>query len=116
MSKDFRSAQIIAFGFALALPLCLLAPTAHGHDELSVARGSAMVDRLCVGCHGRDGQSIMTIQGVPVPSFGTIASRPDLTPERLVGFLLTPHRPMPAIPLDLIDIKDIVAYIASLRN
>jgi mono/diheme cytochrome c family protein len=49
------------------------------------------------------------------PSFTVIAKLPDLTPERLVGAIIIPHPPMPGIPLTTSEIRDVVAYIMSLR-
>jgi mono/diheme cytochrome c family protein len=49
-----------------------------------------------------------------VPTFRAIAGR-SWTPERLQAFIATPHRPMPAIPLDMSEIRDVAAYILSLK-
>ncbi len=53
--------------------------------------------------------------GTDVPSFRAIAARPNQTPQRLQGFIMTPHRPMPGIPLTLAEINDVAAYILSLK-
>jgi hypothetical protein len=50
-----------------------------------------------------------------VPSFRALADRPYQTAENLQAFILTPGHPMPAIPLKLAEIRDIVDYIQSLK-
>ena len=54
-------------------------------------------------------------EGTAVPSFRAIAGRPNQTPQRLQSFIMTPHRPMPGIPLSLAEVNDVVAYLLSLR-
>ena len=61
---------------------------------------------------GRPGS---TVQGTAAPSFGAIAGRPNQTSQRLQSFIMTPHRPMPGIPLSLAEVNDVVAYILSLK-
>jgi hypothetical protein len=50
-----------------------------------------------------------------VPSFRVIAARPNQARERLETYIMVPHRPMPAIPLELSEVRDVVAYILSLK-
>jgi hypothetical protein len=51
-----------------------------------------------------------------VPSFPTIASRPGISAEHLAGRIIIPHPAMPGVPLTTAEIRDIVAYILSLRK
>jgi hypothetical protein len=64
-----------------------------------VRKGLALVERLCGTCHfvRRDAPDQQMIAGVP--SFPTIANRPDQTADRVSGRLLAPHPPMPTIAL-----------------
>jgi mono/diheme cytochrome c family protein len=55
------------------------------------------------------------VQGTAVPSFRALANGPYRTPESLQTFIMTPRHPMPAMPLDLAEIKAIVDYIQSLK-
>src|SRR5688500_16425296 len=66
------------------------------------------------GCHATNGSAGSTIQGRNVPTFRAIAGQ-GWSPQRLQAFITTPHRPMPAIPLDMSEIRDVVAYILSLK-
>jgi mono/diheme cytochrome c family protein len=75
--------------------------------------GHELAERLCTNCHAVAPGS--TSGRSDVPSFTTIAKLPGLTPERLVGAIIIPHPPMPGIPLTTSEIRDIVAYIISLR-
>jgi len=50
-----------------------------------------------------------------VPSFASVARKPDFSPERLAFFLLDPHPKMPNFPLSRAEAGDIAAYIGSLR-
>jgi mono/diheme cytochrome c family protein len=101
------------------MTLVSLACLSHGKDaqaQMAVPdapKGQAVAERLCAVCHsitpGSDG-------GRPdVPSFAVIAKRPDLSPERLVGAIILPHPPMPGVSLTREEIRNIVAYIMSLR-
>ena len=80
-----------------------------------VGKGLALAERLCVTCHvvKRDATGPM-IAGVP--SFPTIANRPDQTADRLTGRIMAPHPPMPTIALTAAEIRDLATYILSLRQ
>jgi mono/diheme cytochrome c family protein len=95
--------------------LCALAPAAHGQTPATIARGQEIAERACGGCHAIADRPGSTVQGTAAPSFGAIAGRPNQTPQRLQTFIMTPHRPMPGIPLSLAEVDDVVAYILSLK-
>ena len=50
-----------------------------------------------------------------VPSFAAIAARPDNSAERIAGRIIIPHPAMPGVQLTVAEIRDIVAYIQSLK-
>jgi mono/diheme cytochrome c family protein len=97
--------------WCLALPLGLSwaqsgpGDARHGHE---------LAARLCTNCHVIDRQA-STIRA-DVPSFPTIASRPGTSAEHLAGRIIIPHPAMPGVPLTTAEIRDIVAYILSLRK
>ena len=97
------------------LSLFMWGTAALGQTASAVTRGRETAERSCAGCHAMDGGRGGTIQGTPVPSFRAIAGRPNMTAERLQALVTTPRHPMPAIPLGLGEINDVVAYIRSLR-
>jgi mono/diheme cytochrome c family protein len=96
-----------AFGLALARP--------YAQTPATVARGKEIAERVCAGCHAIDGHQGGTVMGTDVPSFRSLARKPYRTPESLQAYIMTPRHPMPAIPLELNEIRDIVDYIQSLK-
>lgn len=72
------------------------------------ARGRAIVETWCVSCHtpGRVGTATDA-----APSLSEIRQRPDLTPDRLRGWLADPHPPMPNLNLTGQEIEDLIAYL-----
>jgi mono/diheme cytochrome c family protein len=99
----------------VAVVLCALAAGAHAQTRATIAHGQEIAQRLCAGCHAIDGSEGSTIQGTAAPSFRALADRPYQTAESLQAFILTPGHPMPAMPLELAEIRDLVAYIRSLK-
>jgi mono/diheme cytochrome c family protein len=82
------------------------------------ANGQIVARKLCVNCHivepgGAPGQ-----RDVPagVPSFMAIAEKPGQTEDRLTGFMLNPHPPMPQVQLTRRELDDLAAYILSLQG
>jgi mono/diheme cytochrome c family protein len=98
----------------MAALVALLAP-AHAQTQATLARGKEIAERVCAGCHAVNDKQGSTVQGTDVPSFRAIAGRPYKTPESLQAVIMTPRHPMPAIPLELAEIRDVVAYIQSLK-
>ncbi|MGE3743778.1 MAG: c-type cytochrome [Geminicoccaceae bacterium] len=103
---------------ARLLLACLLGAAvsgAHAQPAPDPANGQALAGKLCVTCHLID----PTARGpVPdgVPSFMAIAARPGIDAERLRASLLRPAHPaMPSPPLDTSQMRDVAAYILSLR-
>jgi mono/diheme cytochrome c family protein len=106
-------------GFSLVLCSFLAfgvwAGIARAQTKASIDHGHEIAQRVCAGCHAIDGQPGGTIRGTDVPSFRSIADKQANTTERLQSFIMTPHPPMPAIPLELAEIRDVVSYIRSLK-
>jgi mono/diheme cytochrome c family protein len=75
--------------------------------------GSAFARRACAECH--------VVRNDPGPehgpaSFVTIANSPGMTETALYAFLQTSHRNMPNIRLEPDEIRNVVAYILSLKR
>lgn len=105
---------VLRRSLGVAGALCALAQAADAQTLSAVGRGQEIAQRACAGCHAIDGSAGSIIEGRAVPTFRAIAGR-GWTQERLQAFITTPHRPMPAIPLEMSEIRDVVAYILSLN-
>lgn len=93
-------------------------PAPSGNLEMATpdsTRGLEQVRKLCAGCHSVEASAAGLVQ-TDIPSFKGIANRPDQTPEKLLNWLTLPHPPMPDIGLSRQDIRDIGAYLMSLRE
>ena len=90
MVGDVIVGRMLLRHIQFAVALCALTSVAHSQTRPDIARGQ-------------------------VPSFRAIAGRPNHTPERLQAIIMAPHRPMPTIPLEMSEIRDVVAYILSLK-
>ena len=96
-------------------PPCFKAALVAGlsFSSADADHGADLARRWCASCHVvANGQ---TQASADVPSFVSVARRPDFSSERLAFFLLDPHPKMPNFPLSRIEAADIAAYIASLR-
>lgn len=78
------------------------------------SRGRELAERLCSICHNVDA-SPGNIAKSDISSFFSIANRPDQSQERLAAGIIFPHPEMPTIPFTNRELRDIVAYIMSLR-
>ena len=50
-----------------------------------------------------------------MPSFPSIANRPGVTAELLAGRIIVPHPAMPGVQLTVRELREIIAYILSLK-
>ena len=87
--------------------------SAQAQDSLEVRQGRSFAQRICSGCHG-------IVQGAPsaavgAPNFYIIASTPGISPIALRVALETPHHSMPNLMLTSDELRDVTAYIMSLR-
>ena len=102
---------------ALAILLLAIATTRPACAQVGLAdarRGHELAARLCSGCHIVAPGSASTANP-DIPTFAAIAGRADTTPERLAGRIIVPHPPMPNTQLTIAEIRDIIAYIMSLK-
>jgi mono/diheme cytochrome c family protein len=99
-----RICLLVAVALSVGTSSALAADADHGAD---------LARRWCASCHVVANGQIQA--SADVPSFASVARRPDFSSERLAFFLLDPHPKMPNFPLSRIEAGDIAAYIASLR-
>jgi mono/diheme cytochrome c family protein len=86
-------------------------------------QGHQLAVLLCAKCHlAASDQRLMPDLNPPAPSFAQIAQRKDLDADSLKIFLTTTHRGldnpkgMPDLSLANSQVKQVVAYILSLRK
>jgi mono/diheme cytochrome c family protein len=75
--------------------------------------GRAIAERWCASCHLVAPEQ--TSATTEAPPFATIAQRSPDEIAALAAFLADPHPPMPQMSLTRDEIRDLLAYIASLR-
>ncbi len=104
--------KLVAALAATCLALASEATMAQGAPP-DAQNGRALAERLCVTCHAMVPEAA---GGRPdVPSFLVIARMPNMTPERLAGAIVLPHPAMPDVALTRAELRDIIAYITSLK-
>lgn len=78
-------------------------------------RGHELAARLCATCHMVDREA-----GGPVTSdilsFRAMANQPGGSAVQMAGRIIIPHPAMPSVSLTAAEIRDIVAYIMSLKS
>ena len=77
------------------------------------AAGKAMAERWCAECHMVAPDQAQA--SADVPTFMEIARRVDGDFAVLEGFLIDPHPPMPDMSLTRQEIRDVIAYFATLK-
>ena len=97
----------------LCLGLGLTSAPAHAQKAGDPEAGLAFARSSCSECH--------VVRNDPGPdhgpaSFVTIANSPGMTETALYAFLQTSHRNMPNIRLEPDEIRNVVAYILSLKR
>ena len=78
-------------------------------------RGHELAASLCTNCHIIDGETSGPLRA-DVPSFPAIAKRAGSTAEHLAGRIIVPHPAMPNVSLTAQDVRDLVAYIITLKR
>ncbi|CTQ56711.1 Cytochrome c552 [Roseibium album] len=79
------------------------------------AFGKDLALQWCSSCH-LVSEDQRTASSASTPSFFDIARDPEWNQEKLATFLINPHPPMPDMSLKTIEIANLTAYIASLKN
>jgi cytochrome c len=77
-------------------------------------KGKVIAQRLCASCHGLSAAPGAAASS-DILSFPAIARQEKATGEYLAGRIIIPHPAMPDIALDIAEIRDVIAYIVSLK-
>ena len=102
----------------LAIPLLIAvgaSPALAQQGSADLTRGQELAANMCSFCHDvtRD-QSGQTLD--ETPSFVKIASKPYQSPEAVAESIIFPHPDMPKVSFTATDLRDIIAYIMSLKT
>jgi cytochrome c len=108
-----RRIAVSATAAAAALVSAISAPASA--QPGGAERGRELSQRLCTNCHVVDARAGGPVR-VDVPTFATISARPDVSGEKIAGAIIIPHPAMPGVQLTVPEIRDIVAYILSLKT
>ena len=80
----------------------------------SPEHGKDLAERLCSNCHLVT--STQENANVDVPSFVEIANMESQTDGSIMAKIIIPKHPMPTIPITQAELRDLAAYIMSLRQ
>jgi mono/diheme cytochrome c family protein len=100
------------------VPLCLVAVGTPALGQPGLAdptKGRELADSLCSVCHSV-GPEVGPTVVAEVPSFRSIANRPDQSSDRLAVAIILPHPAMPSVSFSNQELRDIIAYILSLKT
>lgn len=102
----------VAQSLAIAL-LNVMLVSGYSYAAGQANSGKDVAVQLCASCHlvAEDQQSALA----DVPTFASIAAKHGEEIDYLAGFLADPHPPMPNFNLTRREIRDLLAYIKSLR-
>lgn len=110
-----RAIRARFFGFVVVAVTCFIGNAAYAQTHSEIVLGEEVANRVCAGCHGVDGIEGSVVQGVKVRTLAQIARGPNMTLERLEALLLIPHRPMSGFSLQTREIRELAAYMMSLK-
>jgi mono/diheme cytochrome c family protein len=108
-------------GFAAAIVLMGMGPAAavetpaRAAQMTDVSAGRRLAHALCMDCHVVDARRPAPAF-TPAPSFPWIAKRPGATETSVTVWLNTSHPRMPNILLNDAEVRQLSAYIISLRK
>ena len=89
-------------GFPADAPIIRDEPGKMESKVPDLENGLRVARALCATCH-LIGETPNATVPADVPSFESIANRPDQSTQRLTNWLIEPHAPMPNVHLTLRD-------------
>lgn len=98
----------------VSIALLAVGSAAHAQDAGSPLRGFQYAVLHCAECHAIDIDDYES-QLVEAPSFMEIANGGEMSERALIPFFQTPHELMPSFVVPADDIRDLTAYILSLK-
>ena len=86
----------------------------QAQDVSERLKGATLVQQICAECHAVQAGQPRSPNG-QAPTFETVAKTPGMTAIALTAILRTSHRTMPNIVLADDDLRNVIAYIMTLR-
>src|SRR5690606_41950040 len=84
-------------------------------QEADVAAGKAYAEEVCAACHAVQAGDLESPL-FEAPPFQDVADTPGMTELALSVWLQSSHPTMPNIVLEQDDVRNVVAYIRSLKD
>ncbi len=103
--------RLLSISFVVAMAAAQTA--AAQPAAVNAQTGKTLAEQWCASCHLVSPEQ--TSATTEAPPFATIAKRSTGEFSWLEAFLADPHPPMPQFSLTRNEIRDLAAYIASLR-
>ena len=100
---------------ALASALLLVASAAAAQENGDAARGRDLAKRNCSGCHGTEADDVRSPLA-KAPTFKAVADTAGMSPFALMAWFRGPHKSMPDFIVASGDVRDLAAYILSLKT
>lgn len=100
---------------ALSAPAATSAAAEDAANALRAKMGLEVAKTWCANCHLASRESTSAVQ-TDVPTFPEIADRDDQSASKIENFLFAPTHPMPKLDLSREEIRNLTAYILSLRT
>ena len=111
--------RIGLFGWMILIIYSHILPAAVAGEKFDLPQpdaknGERLVQALCVSCHVVPG-TVQNAVPVGIPTFREIANRDGQTAQNIFAALILPHYPMPDMHFTNKEMRDVVAYIDTLR-
>jgi mono/diheme cytochrome c family protein len=99
----------------IAVVMFLAGPGVAAAQEADIAAGAAYAKQVCAACHAvLPNEQISPL--AQAPTFQKVANTPGMTEMALSVWLQSSHPTMPNIILKQDDLRNVVAYIHSLKS
>jgi len=97
-----------------ALLTTVTAGLVQAQDVPERVKGAMLAHQICAECHAVQAGQPRSPNG-RAPTFETVAKTPGMTAIALTAILRTSHRSMPNIILADDDLRNVIAYIMTLK-
>jgi mono/diheme cytochrome c family protein len=103
--------RIVALG---AFLITVTAGLVQAQDASEQLKGARFAQEICAECHAVQAGQPRSPNG-QAPTFETVAKTPGMTAIALTAVLRTSHRTMPNIIIADDDLRNVIAYILTLK-